>query len=305
MPQWLKIFQPQRRLLRFDTPHTLVAVTALPSFLRHGPVEPASPILLSVPHAGRDYPLALRAALRVPLSALRVLEDRYADAIALGARREETMFVARRPRAWIDLNRSERDRDPMVEDRPPAAGTPMSPKVRGGLGLIPRRAGRADTIWRRRLSGEEVAMRIVRDHRPYHDAVAAALAAARARFGIAILIDVHSMPPLGAPDIAPRIVIGDRFGKSAGSVWTGLLEQVAHAHGIRAACNAPYAGGHILERHGNPSAGVHAIQLEFDRGLYLDGQLDQPGPGLGRAVALLRAMIGALADAAAPAVAAE
>lgn len=276
-------------------------MTATPSFARHGPEQPVTPIVLSVPHAGRDYPLTLRAALRVPLAALRPLEDRHADALALGARASETLFVAQRPRAWIDLNRAENERDPRLDDGASAAAQPQSAKLRSGLGLVPRRVGAAGDIWRRRLSGEEVAARIRDDHRPYHAAVADALAAARARFGVAVLLDVHSMPPLGAPDSAPRIVLGDRFGRSASARFLSRIEGVARAHGLAWAVNAPYSGGHILDRHGDPRRQIHAIQVEFDRSLYLDAALDEPGSGLPRAVRVLRDMIAALADEALPA----
>ena len=281
-------------------------MTATPSFVRHGPLEPISPVVLSVPHAGREYPLPLRAALRVPLAALRGLEDRHADSLGLQARRGETLFVAERARAWIDLNRAEHERDPRLDDGASSIGRPQSAKLRSGLGLVPRRVGNSGDIWSRRLSSDEVAERIRADYRPYHAAVDAALAAARVRFGVAVLLDIHSMPPLGDPATAPRLVLGDRFGKSSAARFIGRIEGVARAHGVAVGANAPYSGGHILERHADPRRGVHAIQLEFDRSLYLDAALDQPGPGLAPTVALLRAIIDAVADEALPmAVAAE
>lgn len=277
-----------------------------PSFVRHGPTEPQSPVILSVPHAGRDYPLQLRAAIRVPVLAIRALEDRYADSLALGARRGETLLVAERARAWIDLNRSESDRDPRLDDGAHMSGKPLSAKLRSGLGLVPRRVGNSGDIWAQRLSSDDVSHRIQDDHRPYHAALGEALAAARARFGVAILLDVHSMPPLGDSATAPRLVLGDRFGKSSGSRFMGRIEGVARAHGVRSANNAPYSGGHILERHGDPRRSIHAIQLEFDRSLYLDANLDQPGPGMKPMIAMLRDIIDALADEALPsAIAAE
>ena len=255
---------------------------------------PASPVILSVPHAGRDYPPALRAALRVPLAALTLLEDRHVDAVAAAARGGETMLVQRRARAWIDLNRGEDERDPRVDEGAAATARPgRSAKIQSGLGLVPARAGRADGLWRRRFTGPEIAARIAADHRPYHAALAAALMAARARFGVAVLLDVHSMPPL--PD-GRRIVLGDRFGRSAAPRFVARLEAEAEADRLPLALNTPYAGGHILDRHGHPERGVHAIQLELDRSLYLDRALDRPGAGLGAAARLLRRMVLALAD---------
>ncbi|MES2020759.1 MAG: N-formylglutamate amidohydrolase [Pseudomonadota bacterium] len=268
------------------------------AFDRHGDDPPTSPIVLSVPHAGRDYPLALRAALRVPLAAATVLEDRYIDAVALAAHRKETLFVQRRARAWIDLNRSEQERDPAIDEGAAWTALPLaSAKLRGGLGLVPRRVAGAGELWRRRLDAQDVAARIRDDHRPYHAALALALAAARARFGTAVLLDIHSMPSLG-PD-QPRLVIGDRFGRSAGTRFIAAIEAVAARHGVMAALNTPYAGGHILDTHARPASGVHAIQIEFDRSLYLDPAGDRPGDTLPAVARLLRDMIDALADEAA------
>jgi N-formylglutamate amidohydrolase len=267
-------------------------------FDRHGPESPASPVVLSVPHAGRAYPLPLRAALKGPVASLLPLEDRHADTLALAARGIETLFVATRPRAWIDLNRAEHERDPRIDEgAEPVAEAAQSIKLRSGLGLVPRRAGGAE-LWRRRFAAEEVQARIEQDHRPYHGALAQALAAARARFGVAVLIDVHSMPPL-APGGA-RLVIGDRFGRSSAARFVARIEAVAHAARVRTALNTPYAGGHVLERHAEPANNVHAIQLEFDRSLYLDRRRDAPGPGLEATAALLRAIIDAVADEALP-----
>lgn len=264
------------------------------SFDLWGSIEaPASPVILSVPHAGRDYPLALRAALRVPIEALTVLEDRHVDALAHAARRTETMLIQRPARAWIDLNRAESERDPRIDEGVSAMTQPAeSPKLRSGLGLVPRRAGRAGDLLLRRLSNAEVIARIRADHRPYHATLAAALAAARERFGVAVLVDLHSMPPPGEAEI----VFGDRFGRTAASRFVHRIEAEAEAAGLAHALNTPYSGSHILERHADPASGVHAIQIEWSRALYLDAALDVPGPGLARAAHILRAMLAALAD---------
>ncbi len=271
-----------------------------PSFDRLGPAVPTSPVVVSVPHAGRDYPDALLARLRVPVEALRPLEDRYVDAVAHAAHADEVLIVARRARAWIDLNRSERDRDPRVDLGAGRFGAPqLSARVRGGLGLVPRRAAAGTEIWATPWSAEDVAARIHADHRPYHDAVAAALMAARARFGIAILLDLHSMPPLAGVDPA-RVVIGDRFARTSAARFVARIEGCARRAGFAAALNTPYSGGHILERHGDPARGIHAIQLEIDRSLYLDPALDAVGGQVAAVVRFVRDTIDALADEALP-----
>jgi N-formylglutamate amidohydrolase len=267
-------------------------------FLQHGPDSPASPVILSVPHAGRDYPAALLAMSRLDEQALRPLEDRHADLLiddAVGA--GFTALVASRARAWIDLNRNVREVDPDMIDPPaPRHSVMRSAKVSGGLGLVPRRLRGHGEILRHRLTLGDLDRRIAEDHVPYHARLAALLAATRRRFGIAILLDVHSMPPLPGDVDRPRIVVGDLFGRSAAARFASTLREVARTAGHISAQNIPYAGGHILGAHGAPSRGIHAIQLEIDRGLYLDDALDAPGAGLTASRALVLEMARALAD---------
>ena len=271
-----------------------------PSFDRYGPDEPVSPVVVSVPHAGRQYPAAMQALLTVPVARLTALEDRHVDAVAMQAVEREVLFVARRARGWIDLNRSPlRDRDPQVDAGadPRGFAAQASDKVRSGIGLIPRRAGGADNMWRRKLSDAEVTARIAQDHAPYHAALDGALASARARFGVALLLDLHSMPPL--PGVVPaQVVLGNRHGHSCASLFTDTAAAIVHETELRVAINYPYAGGHILASHARPRAGIHALQLEIDRSLYLDEEFDQPGNVVATTVAWVRAMIDALAEVA-------
>lgn len=262
------------------------------SFRIIGSIVPESPVVLSVPHAGRNYPPALFVALRAPRESLRALEDRYVDAVVLPARRDETLLLQDAPRAWIDLNRAEHERDPLLDDG--ARRSHLSAKVRAGLGIVPRRTSATGDIWRRRLGGDEVAARIAADHRPYHLALAQVLERARDRFGVAVLLDLHSMPPL--PGGRTRVVVGDRFGRAAETRFVQRVEAEIAASGLVHALNSPYAGGHILEQHARPSAQIHAVQLEIDRALYLDARLDQPGAGLERMSVLVRSIIDALCD---------
>lgn len=270
-----------------------------PPFRRLGPARPGSPVVLSVPHAGRAYSDGLLAAARLSRARLESLEDRLVDrlvwrAVEAGA----AALIADSPRAEIDLNRDERELDPaMVLPRPPADSTVESPRTRGGLGLIPARIAGSGAIWRQRIPAAEVARRIERVHRPYHKAIDVELKAARARFGVAILLDCHSMPPRGPGGGAP-VVLGDRHGGSMAEALVAAAETAAREAGFRVARNAPYAGGHITERHGRPERGVHALQLELDRSLYLAADLRTTGPGFDRVARLIAAIAEALAQAA-------
>ena len=270
-----------------------------PPFRRLGPARPGSPVVLSVPHAGRAYSDGLLAEARLSRARLESLEDRLVDRLVWRAVEDgAAALIADSPRAEIDLNRDERELDPaMVLPRPPADSTLESPRTRGGLGLIPARIAGSGAIWRQRIAAAEVTRRIERIHRPYHQAIAAELNAARARFGVAILLDCHSMPPRGTGGDAP-VVLGDRHGGSMAEALVAAAEGAARGAGFRVARNAPYAGGHITERHGRPQRGIHALQLELDRSLYLAPDLRTTGPGFDRVSRLIAAIAAALAAAA-------
>jgi N-formylglutamate amidohydrolase len=271
------------------------------SFDQSGPDTPQWPVILSVPHAGRAYPPDLADDCRFPADRLLPLEDRLADRLAAACFEAGfTGIVARTPRAVIDLNRAERDMDPCMLSRPMDVQPILSAKARGGLGLVPRRTAALGDLWRRRFSPEEIDDRINLHHRPYHNRLETLLEAARRRHGAAILLDIHSMPPLlqDGTRSPPQIVVGDRFGRSASSVLTELAGATFEAAGLQVAYNAPYAGGHILDRHSAPADGLHAIQLEFDRRLYLDPHLRAAGDGLADMARLLRQVAERLSDAA-------
>jgi N-formylglutamate amidohydrolase len=268
------------------------------SFVRCDPPGAAGPVVIAVPHAGRAYSPTLLAQSRLPQSQLERLEDRYADRLITAAIAEgATAIIAVRPRAWIDLNRDEREIDPaMVRDMPPDESVLSTIKSRGGLGLIPRRIHGAGDILRRPLSRAEVAQRVDEDYRPYHAAISTALKAAHRRHGIAVLIDCHSMPSIARPGRPPQIVIGDRFGRSAGSRFAERAVAEAEAFGHPTARNDPYSGGSTLDRHGVPRRGYHALQIEVDRSLYLGRDGRTPGTGLPSVIRLIASIAAGLAD---------
>jgi N-formylglutamate amidohydrolase len=271
-------------------------------FFRIGPARPVSPVVLSVPHAGRDYRPELLRAARLPQAALETLEDRLVDRLVWRATANgATAFIARAPRAEIDLNRDERELDPgQVAPPLPSAGLVQSARTRGGIGLVPSRITGLGPIWRERIPRHELNRRIERIHRPYHAALEAALGHARARFGGAILLDCHSMPPRprgeGGDAGAASVIFGDRHGTTITPDLLDAAVAAAQALGYRTACNAPYAGGYVVGRHGRPQRGVHALQIELDRALYLDRDLRAPGPGFEGACRLIAAVAHALEE---------
>ena len=245
------------------------------------------PIVLSVPHSGRDYPDWLDRLARHGRSSLEPLEDPLVDRVAWRAIADGTgAIVARAPRAAIDCNRSEDEVDPAVIALPVSGQ--LGTRARGGLGIVPARTLRHGSLWRRAISGAEYQARLESAHRPFHAAVGAALATTVAGHGGVILLDCHSMPP--RPDGRPQIVIGDRHGHSASPGLAAAAERIAREHGYTVNRNIPYAGGWIVERHGAPRWNVHALQIEIDRRCYLRADLRTPGPGFDHASLFLAAL---------------
>lgn len=251
------------------------------------PPRNALPVLLSVPHSGRDYPDWLERLARRGRASLEPLEDPLVDRLAWRAIADGTgAIIARAPRAAIDCNRGEKEVDPAVVDLSVAGQ--IGARARGGLGIVPGRTLRDGFLWRRAISAGEFEARLESAHRPYHAAIAAALAAIAADHGGAILMDCHSMPP--RPGGRPQIVVGDRHGHSASRHIAAAAEQIAREHGYSVQRNEPYAGGWIVERHGVPKSNVHALQIEIDRRRYLGADLRTPGVGFDRVSQLLAAM---------------
>lgn len=237
------------------------------------------PVILSIPHSGRDYPASVLALATQGRTCLEPLEDPLVDRLAWRAIGAGVGAVVQYvPRAVIDCNRGEDEVDPAsVSDISPA---PIGPKARHGLGIVASRTRRHGKLWREPIGRTAFETRLASIHRPYHRAIATMLDSVAIEHGGAILIDLHSMPP--HPSGGAEIIVGNRRGTSASEWLTDRVAAIIRAQGYSVALNDPYAGGAIVERHGRPEANVHALQIEIDRRLYLDIDLRSPGPGFDR-----------------------
>jgi N-formylglutamate amidohydrolase len=258
-----------------------------PPFAILSPIEQVVPFIFCSPHSGAVYPSTFVAASRLDRHTLRksedVLVDRlFAGVAALGA----PMIAARFPRAYLDVNREPYELDPELFDGPlPAFANSQSMRVAGGLGTIARVVADAEEIYapHRRPTLADAMQRIELLYTPFHDALRDLIATTRAGFGTAILVDCHSMPStsMARPSAGsrPDIVLGDRFGASCDARVTRTVRDALAGLGLQVQLNRPYAGGYITEHYGRPYEGVHAIQIEINRALYLDEVSLQPLPG--------------------------
>ena len=268
------------------TGEALAAVRAMANTARHpdfdnrpvfsllAPAEQRVPLVFNAPHSGRDYPTRFQSTSRLDPLQLRRSEDAFVDelfgaAVPLGA----PFLVARFPRAWLDVNREPYEFDPRMFDGPlPHYANVRSVRVAGGLGTVPRLVAEGRDIYRKRLPVAEALSRVENVYKPYHDALRTLTSATHRRFGRSILIDCHSMPSAvregegGRPDI----VVGDRFGTAAARPLTDLAVSLLREKGYGVARNKPYAGGFITEHYGRPARGLHTLQIEINRGLYMN-----------------------------------
>ena len=268
------------------------------AFSLSGPDPSPIPVIVAVPHAGRAYPDALTRQMRAPEEAAMRLEDRLVDRLgreiakATGAQ----LLVAHAPRAMIDLNRAPEEIDwEMVPANQRPAGEKRAPnrRTRGGLGLVPRRVTGLGELWKRPLDIADLEARIGSIHAPYHAALASSLRRLCARWGAALLVDLHSMPPLdaGGQGAVAQVVVGDRFGSTCEGSLTASAFALLAQRGIPAAHNRPYAGGYTLERHSDRQAGLNAMQIEVDRSAYLDARLAETGPGFAPTAQMLAGLV--------------
>jgi N-formylglutamate deformylase len=227
-------------------------------------------VVFASPHSGRSYPDGFLKRSVLDELAARSSEDAFVDRLLesapeLGA----PLISATMPRAYVDLNRAADELDSsVIEGVTPAS---HNPRVSSGLGVIPSK-----------LKHSEAIARIENYWKPYHAQLEQLMSATRLNFGEAILADFHSMPHEAVESVCqpgkprPEVVLGDRFGASAAGHVTDRIETIFLEAGLTVSRNAPFAGAYIAQHYGRPSRGLHAIQIEMDRSLYMNERLIRP-----------------------------
>ena len=265
-------------------------------------LAPPTPLVFASPHSGREYPADMMDAAALDAVAIRRSEDAFVDELVGAAPRlGAALIVARLARAYIDVNREPFELDPgMFADELPEFARARSARVAAGLGAIARVVSEGQEIYSRKLTFAEATRRIESCHMPYHAALGGLLAEAQAAHGVAILIDWHSMPAAAARTTTRErpcdMVLGDRFGAACANPLALHVERDLESMGYRVARNTPYAGGYTTEHYGRPAGGVHALQIEINRALYLDEAQLQPTTGFARLQAHLAQLTERLAS---------
>ncbi|QCK88555.1 N-formylglutamate amidohydrolase [Phreatobacter aquaticus] len=255
-----------------------------PAFEALEPAQLIAPVVFNSPHSGCVYPERFLAQVRLDLQTLRRSEDTDVDALFEGVvARGMPLLRAHFPRSMVDVNREPYELDPrMFDGRLPTFANTRSMRVAGGLGTVPRVVGEAQEIYARRMPIDEALSRIDGLYKPYHRALRKLIAGAHRAFGEVLLVDCHSMPssaPLREDRPRADIVIGDRYGTSCSPVVSDVVETVLRGRGYHVLRNKPYAGGFITEHYGQPQTGIHAIQIEINRAIYMDERTYARQPG--------------------------
>lgn len=256
-----------------------------------------SAAVFSSPHSGRRYPESFIRRTRLDPLALRASEDAFIDDLFASAPRHGApLVVAEFPRAFVDVNRADDELDPALIAAPAIRAKTL--RVSAGLGVVPRVVSEGKPIYDGKLTLNEVQARIDSCHRPYQTAVTSALRRAKENFGMGFLVDCHSMPSENSRGTARRaeVVIGDCYGVSCGADVTDMVVGLFRRAGFRVARNAPFAGGYLTHRYGRPRQGIHAVQIELDRSLYLDEAKVTPSEDYPAFAAALQPVIAGLAN---------
>lgn len=266
------------------------------------PAEQTAPVVFSSPHSGRAYPPDFLRASVLDERTIRSSEDAWIDDLWGGAPKAGAPLIAAvMPRAFIDLNRSADELDPAVVDG--VRHVAHNPRISSGLGVIPRVVAGGRAIAEGKMPRAMAEARIAHWWQPYHGCLAALMEETEARFGTAVLIDCHSMPREaveGHPATRgqrPDVVLGDRFGTTADRGLVDRIEAILAAEGLRVARNTPFAGAYITQTYGNPTRRRHAVQIEIDRGLYMDEKTLRRHARYGEMRALLGRVTEAILDA--------
>jgi len=218
------------------------------------------PLLVSFPHNGSQIPNAIAASMTTEGRSSRDTDwflDRLYDIPELA---DASLLVAEQSRYVIDMNRSQSN-----ESLYPGQTT---------TGLVPLTRFDGKPIYQSDPAPEEIERRIEEVWRPYHQRIESELNRLSQEFGIAVLVEAHSIEPV-LPRLfegkLPDFNIGTNHGQScdvglATAVTNVLESQSQYSHVI----NGRFVGGFITRNYGNPKSNRHAIQFELSQTTYID-----------------------------------
>jgi N-formylglutamate amidohydrolase len=262
-----------------------------PAFSIIEPEAKETPVIVEIPHAGLLLDAAALATLVAPARSIGRDADLWVDQLYGEAPREgATMLVAHVSRYVVDLNRGETDVD---DDSVEGGGV----AIRATRGIVWRLTSEGDPVIGAPLPRRELERRLEEYYRPYHRAFVELMERKRSRFGHVIVVAGHSMPSVDrAPYSDPNlyradVVPGTRGRTSASGVFIDAVDAQARHAGFSVAHDDPYAGGFTTTTYGRPADGVHVVQVELARRLYMDEATLQKHVGFNRVRTFCTALV--------------
>ena len=266
-----------------------------------------APLIVASPHSGHHYPPDFLASTGLTRQELRLSEDCYVnELVAAAPELGVPLLAALFPRSFCDVNREPLELDPgMFADRLPAGANIASPRVAAGLGVVPRLGANDREIYRHKLTFAEAEARLARYYRPYHTALNALCNEAVAKFGACLILDCHSMPSPGSSGSGDHrasaqgrvdYVLGDCFGASCAPAVSAAVDAYLRAGGANMRRNSPYSGGYVTQHYGRPATGIHVLQVEINRALYVNERSLERSDGFAAVKASMTGLINMLGD---------
>lgn len=254
----------------------------------------AVPVVFDSPHSGSVYPSDFDFA--APVEVMRRAEDAFVDELFASAPAHgAALLAALFPRSYVDPNRHEQEIDTLLLNEPWPHPIVPSHRSARGLGVVRRLVRATVAVYDRRLSVSEVQSRIARYHRPYHDELSSMIAEAHGRFGTVWHVNCHSMKSTAKGRLRDDFVLGDRDGTTCAAEFTDLVASTLRGLGYDVGLNHPFKGAEIVARHGDPTAARHSLQIEINRGLYMDEARIEKSNGFAALQADMDRLIGAIA----------
>ena len=239
------------------------------------PATQTLPLVFDSPHSWLGLPPDFRPLvpeIEIRRSGDAFVDELYGHVVTQGA----PLLAARFPRAYIDVNRALEDMDPDMLDSDWPWPTRGGRKIERGIGLVWRRLRDGRQIQPEPLALSEVLGRVESCWRPYHAALEGLIEETHARLGRVLHINCHSMTARGhattedGPVARPDVILGDHEGASAAPAITARVAEMLKALGLSVAINRPYKGQELTRCFADPARGRHSLQIELNRGLYLD-----------------------------------
>ncbi len=281
-------FEERRRTVRRVVPDILIRQDPPPDG------ADAVPVVFDSPHSGCVYPSDFDFA--APVEVMRRAEDAFVDELFASAPAHgAALLAALFPRSYVDPNRHEHEIDTLLLNEPWPHPILASHRSARGLGVVRRLVRATVAVYDRRLSVSEVQSRIARYHRPYHDELSSMIAEAHGRFGAVWHVNCHSMKSTAKGQLRDDFVLGDRDGTTCAAEFTDLVASTLCGLGYRVGLNHPFKGAEIVTRHGDPNAARHSLQIEINRGLYMNEARIEKSNGFAALQADMDRLIAAIA----------